>query len=204
MSTSAKYSCLTVKRGLGSLFWDGARAAFVCQWGFVRSVPALLDLGAGRRRRFPARSIWTAAMLSLGVLHTFHYELHKKAGMFFLILMYPRPRRAKNGVFSTACPRRCRCGWVTLRRLTSFWAPVRREAPLFVLTEFACRLKSPVEGVLGINMVCPARMQPSWLAEYSQKCTVLPRGPVHAAKTIPAFLFALPFCCTDFFGCRAR
>ena len=39
-------------------------------------------------------------MLSLGVLHTFHYELHKKAGMFFLILMYPRPRRAKNGVFS--------------------------------------------------------------------------------------------------------
>lgn len=72
--------------------------------GFVRSVPALLDLGAGRRRRFPARSIWTAAMLSLGVLHTFHYELHKKVGMFFLILMYPRPRRAKNGVFSTACP----------------------------------------------------------------------------------------------------
>lgn len=28
--------------------------------------------------------------------------LHKKAGMFFLILMYPRPCRAKNGVFSTA------------------------------------------------------------------------------------------------------
>ena len=41
-------------------------------------------------------------MLSLGVLHTSHYRLHKKAGMFFLILMYPRPCRAKNGVFSTA------------------------------------------------------------------------------------------------------
>mgnify|MGYP007067556814 CR=1 FL=1 len=41
-------------------------------------------------------------MLSLGVLHTSHYRLHKKAGIFFLILMYPRPCRAKNGVFSTA------------------------------------------------------------------------------------------------------
>ena len=34
-------------------------------------------------------------MLFLGVLHTSHYRLHKKAGMFFLILMYPRPCRAK-------------------------------------------------------------------------------------------------------------
>lgn len=66
------------------------------------SVPALLDLGAGLRCRCPARSIRTSAMLSLGVLHTSHYRLHKKAGMFFLILMYPRPCRAKNGVFSTA------------------------------------------------------------------------------------------------------
>ena len=41
-------------------------------------------------------------MLPLGVLHTSHYRLHKKAGIFFLILMYPRPCRAKNGVFSTA------------------------------------------------------------------------------------------------------
>ena len=48
------------------------------------------------------RSIRTSAMLFLGVLHTSHYRLHKKAGMFFLILMYPRPCRAKNGVFSTA------------------------------------------------------------------------------------------------------
>ncbi len=89
---------------------------------------------------------------------------------------------------------RCRCSWVALRRPTSFWGPVWREAYLFVLTRFACRLKSPVEGVLGINMVCPARMQSSSLAEYSQKCTVLPRGPVRAAKTIPAFLSASPFC----------
>ena len=66
------------------------------------SVPALLDLGAGLRCCCPARSIRTSAMLSLGVLHTSHYRLHKKAGMFFLILMYPRPCRAKNGVFSTA------------------------------------------------------------------------------------------------------
>ena len=36
------------------------------------------------------------------VLHTSHYRLHKKAGMFFLALMYPRLDRAKNGVFSTA------------------------------------------------------------------------------------------------------
>ena len=61
-----------------------------------------MDLGAGRMRRCPARSIWTSAMLPLGVLHTSHYRLHKKAGIFFLILMYPRPCRAKNGVFSTA------------------------------------------------------------------------------------------------------
>lgn len=45
-------------------------------------------------------------MLSLGVLHTFHYELHKKAGMFFRILMYPRPRRAKNGVRALPVPLR--------------------------------------------------------------------------------------------------
>ena len=43
-------------------------------------------------------------MLSLGVLHTFHCRLHKKDGMFFLALMYPRLDRAKNGVFSTARP----------------------------------------------------------------------------------------------------
>ncbi len=61
-----------------------------------------MDLGAGRMRRCPARSIWTSAMLPLGVLHTSHYRLHKKAGIFFLILMYPRPCRSKNGVFSTA------------------------------------------------------------------------------------------------------
>lgn len=99
---------------------------------------------------------------------------------------------------------RCRCSRVALRRSTSFWGPARREACLFVLAGFACRLKSPVEGVLGTNMVCPACMQPSWLAEYSQKCTALPRGPVRAAKTMPTFLSASPFCCTDFSECRAR
>lgn len=41
-------------------------------------------------------------MLPHGVLHTSHYRLHKKVGMFFLALMYPRLGRAKNGVFSTA------------------------------------------------------------------------------------------------------
>ena len=55
--------------------------------GFVRSVPALLDLGARGGGAAAPRPIWTAAMLSLGVLRTFHYELHKKAGMFFRILM---------------------------------------------------------------------------------------------------------------------
>lgn len=66
------------------------------------SVPALLDLGAGRRRSCPVHSIWTSVMPSLGVLHTFHCRLHKKDGMFFLTLMYPRLGRAKNGVFSNA------------------------------------------------------------------------------------------------------
>ena len=74
----------------------------------------------------------------------------------------------------------------------------------FCLDGVCLRLKSPVDGVLGINMVCPARMQSSWLAEYSQKCTALPRGPVRAAKTMPTFLSASPFCCTDFSECRAR
>lgn len=150
------------------------------------------------------RSIWTPAMLSLGVLHTSHYRLHKKAGMFFLILMYPRPCRAKKRSIQHRELCRCRCSRVALWRSTSFWGPARREACLFVLTGFACRLKSPVEGVLGTNMVCPACMQPSWLAEYSQKCTALPRGPVRAAKTMPTFLSASPFCCTDFSECRAR
>lgn len=99
---------------------------------------------------------------------------------------------------------RCRCSRVALRRSTSFWGPTWREACLFVSTRPVCRPKSPVEGVLGTNMVCPACMQPSWLAEYSQKCTVLPRGPVHATKTMPMSLSASPFCCTDFSECRAR
>ena len=68
------------------------------------SVPALLDLSVGWGAAAPTRSIWTLAMRSLGVLHTFHYRLHKKAGMFFLVLMYPRLGRAKNGVFSNASP----------------------------------------------------------------------------------------------------
>ena len=101
-------------------------------------------------------------------------------------------------------PRRRRCSRVTLWRLTSFRAPVRREACLFVLTGPACRPKSPVEGVFGTNKVCPVRMQPFWPAEYSQKCTVLPRGPVRATKTMPMSLSASPFCCTDFSECRAR
>ncbi len=75
---------------------------------------------------------------------------------------------------------------------------------LFVLTGPACRPKSPVEGVLGPIRVCPVRMQPFWPAEYSQKCTVLPGGPVRAAKTMPMSLSSLPFCCTDFSECRAR
>ena len=49
-------------------------------------------------------SIGTSAMLSLGVLHIFYCRLHKKDGMFFLALMYPRLDRAKNGVFSTVGP----------------------------------------------------------------------------------------------------
>lgn len=43
-------------------------------------------------------------MLSLGVLNTSHCRLHKKVGLIFLVLMYPRLGRAKNGVFSTASP----------------------------------------------------------------------------------------------------
>ncbi len=70
--------------------------------GSVRSVPALLDLGARWRHYCPARSIWTSAMLSLDVLHTSSCRLHKKVEMFFPVLMYPRLGRAKNGVFSTA------------------------------------------------------------------------------------------------------
>ena len=100
-------------------------------------------------------------------------------------------------------PRRRRRSRVTLWRLTSFRAPVRREACLFVLTGPACRSKSPVEGVFGTNKVCPVRMQPFWPAEYSQKCTVLPGGPVRAAKTMPMSLSASPFCCTDFSEFRA-
>ena len=75
---------------------------------------------------------------------------------------------------------------------------------LFVLTGPACRPKSPVEGVFGTNKVCPVRMQPFWPAEYSQKCTVLPGGPVRAAKTMPMSPSASPFCCADFSECRAR
>lgn len=88
--------------------------------------------------------------------------------------------------------------------LTSFWRPGRHEACLYALMGSACRPKSPVEGVLGTNKMCLARIQPSWSAEYSQKCTVLPRGPVRAAKAMPMFLSASPFCCTDVSECRAR
>ena len=124
--------------------------------------------------------------------------------MFFLVLMYPPPGPCKKRSIQQHKPRRRRCSQVTLWRLTSFRAPVRREARLFVLTGPACRPKSPVEGVFGTNKECPVRMQPSWSAEYSQKCTVLPGGPVHAAKTMPMSLSASPFCCTDFSECRAR
>ncbi len=124
--------------------------------------------------------------------------------MFFLVLMYPRLGRAKKRSIQQRKFRRCRCSWLTLRRSTSFWGPVRRETCLFVSTKSVCRPKSPVEGVFGANKGCPARMQPFWPAEYSQKCTALPRGPVRAAKTMPTFLSASPFCCTDFSECRAR
>ena len=66
------------------------------------TVPDLLDLSVGWGAAAPTRSIWTSVMRSLGVLHTFHYRLHKQAGMFFLVLMYPRLGRAKIGVFNTA------------------------------------------------------------------------------------------------------
>lgn len=171
--------------------------------GVVRSVPALLDLGAGRRRRCPAPNLDSSNAISRCFAY-FPLRIAYKGWDVLPDPDVPPSAPCKKRSIQHRMPRRCRCGWVTLRRLTSFWAPVRREVPLFVLTEFACRLKSPVEGVLGINMVCPARMQPSWLAEYSQKCTVLPRGPVRAAKTIPAFLSASPFCCADFSECRAR
>ena len=66
-------------------------------------VPALLDLGAGLRC-CSVRSIWTSAVKPHGVLHTSSCRLHKKAEVFFPVLMYPRLGRAKNGVFSTVGP----------------------------------------------------------------------------------------------------
>ena len=152
----------------------------------------------------PAHSIWTSAMPSLGVLHTFHCTLHKKGGMFFLALMYPRLGRAKKRSILHGKFLRYRCSWLTLRRSTSFWGPLRRETCLFVSTRSVCRPKSPVEGVFGANKVCPARMQPSWSAEYSQKCTVLAGGPVRAGKTMPMSPSTSSFCCTDFSEYRAR
>ena len=86
----------------------------------------------------------------------------------------------------------------------TFCGLVRREVCPFVPTGSAHRPKSPAEGVLGTNKECPVRMQPSWSAEYSQKCTVLPGGPVRVAKTMPMPTSASPFCCTDFSECRAR
>lgn len=163
-----------------------------------------MDLGAGRMRRCPARSIWTSAMLPLGVLHTSHYRLQKIGWDILPDPDVPPPVPCKKRSIQHRELCRCRCSRVALRRSTSFWGPTWREACLFVLTGFACRLKSPVEGVLGTNMVCPARMQPFCSAEYSQKCTVLPGGPVRAAKTMPMSLSASPFCCTDFSECRAR
>ena len=81
----------------------GWRSSRVClPIGSVRSVPTLLDLSAGWGRCCPARSIGISAMLSLGVLHTSSCRLHKKAEVFFPVLMYPRLGRAKNGVFCTA------------------------------------------------------------------------------------------------------
>ena len=168
------------------------------------SVPALPDLCVGWRRCCPARSNWTFAMLPHGVLHTSHYRLHKKVGMFFLALMYPRLGRAKKRSIQHCELCRRRCGRVMSWGLTSFWRPGRHEACLYALMGSACRPKSPVEGVLGTNKMCLARIQPSWSAEYSQKCTVLPRGPVRAAKAMPMFLSASPFFCTDVSECRAR
>ena len=63
--------------------------------------------------------------------------------MSFLILMYPRPCRAKNGVFSTASSAGAAAVWVALRRSTSFWGPARREARSFVPTGSVHRPKPP-------------------------------------------------------------
>ena len=101
-------------------------------------------------------------------------------------------------------PRRRRCSRVVSRSSMTFCGLVRREVCPFVPKGSAHRPKSPAEGVLGTNKECPVRMQPSWSAEYSQKCTVLPGGPVRVAKTMPMPTSASPFCCTDFSECRAR
>lgn len=168
------------------------------------SVPALLDLSVGWGRCCPAHLIWTSAMPSLGVLHTFHCRLHKKAGMFFLVLMYPRLGRAKKRSIQQRKPRRRRCSRVASRSSMTFCGLVRREVCPFVPTGSAHRPKPPAESILGTKKVCPARMHLPWSAEYSQKCTVLPGGPVRTTKTMPMSLSASPFCCTDFSECRAR
>ena len=167
------------------------------------SVPALLDLGAGRRCCCPALNLDTSNAISWCFAY-FPLQIALKGWDVLPDPDVPPPVPCKKRSIQHRELCRCRCSRVALWRSTSFWGPARREACLFVLTGFACRLKSPVEGVLGTNMVCPACMQPSWLAEYSQKCTALPRGPVRAAKTMPMSLSASPFCCTDFSECRAR
>lgn len=168
------------------------------------SVPALLDLGAGLRCCCPARSIRTSAMLSLGVLHTSHYRLHKKAGMFFLILVYPRPCRAKNGVFSTASSAGAAAvGWHCGDRRHF---GVRRGARHACLSRRGLsadpnrRSKATVGLIRCARCVCIC----PGLLKTPKKCTVLPRGPVLATKTMPMSLSASPFCCTDFSECRAR
>lgn len=70
----------------------GIRHERPCSVGFGRGVEVLL---------LRAFNLDISSATSC-VLHTSHYRLHKKAGMFFLALMYPRLDRAKNGVFSTA------------------------------------------------------------------------------------------------------
>ena len=142
-------------------------------------------------------------MPSLGVLHTSHFRLHKKVGLIFLVLMYP--------------------AWAVQK--TEYSAPQAPPVPLQSgsIAELDVILRS---GAARSMPFCPdgvclptqiaGRRRPwdqyglsgayaaSWPAEYSKKCTVLPRGPVCAAKTMPMSLSASPFCCTDFSECRAR
>lgn len=65
---------------------------------------------------------------------------------------------------------------------TSFWGPARRETHVIAAPDPVRQPKLRVEGPRWPKKTLPARMQPPRPAEYSQKCTARPGGPVRAVK----------------------